>query len=55
MDGDVQDKNAQRAASAQARRARHAHELARLLSERPDLSGTYAPADWTVDAVLWSA
>jgi hypothetical protein len=55
MDADRLDKNEQRAAAVQARKARHAHELARLLSERPDLSGTYAPADWTVDAVLWSA
>jgi hypothetical protein len=24
------------------------------MGTRPDLSGTYAPADWTVDAVRWS-
>jgi hypothetical protein len=49
------DRTEQRAAAAEARKARRAHELALLLHARPDLSGTYAPADWTVDAVRWSA
>jgi hypothetical protein len=55
MDAHTSDRTEQRAATAEARKARRAHELALLLSARPDLSGTYAPADWTVDAVRWSA
>ncbi|HET8983891.1 MAG TPA: hypothetical protein VFN47_14470 [Pedococcus sp.] len=55
MDTDTMETTERRAAAAEARKARRAHELAVLLSERPDLSGTYAPADWAVDAVRWSA
>ncbi len=55
MDAETTDKLERRAAAVEARKARRAHELAVLLSTRPDLSGTYAPADWTVDAVRWSA
>ena len=45
----------QRAAAAEERRTRRTRELTLLLGTRPDLTGTYAPADWTVDAVRWSA
>jgi hypothetical protein len=44
-----------RATATEERKARHTRALAELLGTRPDLSGTYAPADWTVDAVRWSA
>ena len=37
----------------QRRRAAHARELTLLLSERPDLTGVYAPADFTADALRW--
>ena len=46
--------NDPRAEAAEERKARRARALAELLVTRPDLSGTYAPADWTVDAVRWS-
>ena len=49
------DRTEQRVAAAETRKARRAHELELLLHARPDLSGAYAPADWTVDAVRWSA
>jgi hypothetical protein len=39
----------------QRRAAARARELTALLSERPELSGVYAPADFAVDAVRWSA
>lgn len=55
MDTDTTEKVDRRAAAAEARKARRAHELAVLLTERPDLAGAYAPADWAVDAVRWSA
>lgn len=55
MDAEKTDRTEQRAVAVEARKARRAHELALLLSTRPDLSGTYAPADWAVDAVRWSA
>ena len=42
-------------AAQQRRAAAHARDLTALLSERPDLSGVYAPADFTVEAVRWSA
>ena len=37
----------------QRRRAAHARDLTLLLSERPDLSGVYAPADFAADALRW--
>jgi hypothetical protein len=37
----------------QRRRAAHARDLTFLLSERPDLSGVYAPADFAADALRW--
>jgi hypothetical protein len=55
MNDETTDRIERRAAAVEARKARRAHELAVLLSTRPDLSGAYAPADWPVDAVRWSA
>ena len=37
----------------QRRRAAHARDLTLLLSERPDLTGVYAPADFAADALRW--
>jgi hypothetical protein len=42
-------------AAQQRRAAARARDLTALLSERPELSGVYAPADFAVDAVRWSA
>jgi len=42
-------------AAQQRRAAARARDLTALLSERPELSGVHAPADFAVDAVRWSA
>jgi hypothetical protein len=42
-------------AAQQRRAAAHARDLTALLSERPELSGVHAPADFAVEAVRWSA
>jgi hypothetical protein len=42
-------------AGQQRRAAARARDLTALLSERPELSGVHAPADFAVDAVRWSA
>lgn len=42
-------------AAQQRRAAARARDLTALLSERPELSGVHAPADFLVDAVRWSA
>ena len=33
----------------------HAQDLLHLFDRRPDLTGVYAPADLTAEAVRWSA
>lgn len=43
-----------RAAATEERKVRHTRALVALLVTRPDLCGTYAPADWTVEAMRWS-
>ena len=43
-----------RAAAVETRKAAHARGLARLMSARPDLAGTYAPADLTLESLSWS-
>jgi hypothetical protein len=42
-------------AAQQRRAAARARDLTALLSERPELSGVHASADFAVDAVRWSA
>ena len=44
----------QRLAATEARRAARARALAQLMHARPDLAGTYAPADLAVEALSWS-
>lgn len=51
----AQDELGSHAARSEARRAEQARELARLLTQRPELVGAYAPADLAVEAVRWSA
>ncbi len=43
------------ALAAQRRAAERTYSLAELLRTRPDLRGTYAPADFAVEAVRWGA
>jgi len=51
---DIEQVRAERAASAQQRRAAaRTRDLTALLRERPDLQGVHAPADFAVDAVRW--
>ena len=46
------------AADTAARERRHAariRDLTALLRQRPDLAGVYLPADFSVEAIHWSA
>ncbi len=43
-----------RLAAMEARRAARARGLSQLMRERPDLAGTYAPADLALEALSWS-